>query len=369
MKLVNVLQRQRYKKEINEFIKQIAPELLAFEGKETLAFQKLCLMGAISKQEKVYFDMKLEAKIICLIIEHMYKEKGMEVFCAVNFIDFDYKSPGIIGKLIHLSGPHVPDEYVRVVDGYLIDPFKCPCGRAIILNEIVHTNNAPDDPISEDGLRNVFKKYHIQGVTSYPIHIDGEAIGTLTAMRCHDPVLEPEEARKFQEEIHERIMDMENVFTVLQEKWKNMNVTSWKYIVSGDGQLYYAEEPVEEVFGYNPSDLMGESFYEICHPDDKDKLRAVLKKVFENHKAKKVVVRFINPEGKYITTENLFVPVHDNGKLRYIEVFISVNTKGCQKFDRERKIKEAINYFTTMKSLCLPTAILPFLKYIDVPFI
>lgn len=338
MKLVNVLKRQKYKKELHSQIREVAPELLGSEQKELKTFQKLNDIGLVEKEEKVYMDMKQEAKKICLLLEHIYKLNGMDVMVAINFLDYEDKEPGTIGRIVHLSGPHMPDEYAEFSENFHLTPFSCVCGKAAFKNQIVFTADAQNDPVSSDELRAFYERYGVQGTCSFPINsMEGEVIGTVMVVCCHPPVLSDEELEKFHEQITNILVDLEYTFTLLQEKWRSRNVISWRYWLSDDLYVIYADPDVEEGLGYSVPDVMGKELFEnYIHPEDIPRMKTLLEDVIQNRVTKRSVLRVKKKDGTYQVVDTFFLYNEQDNR---VDAFASINTKDCLEFEAQQVSK------------------------------
>lgn len=342
MKLVNVVQRQRYQRDLESFIKVIAPELLHSDNYKA-AVEKMVSIGLVSRGEKTYFNIKLEAKIILLIIEALLADHGFDMNASISMIDKENRQPGSIGTLVHLSGPHMPDEYVEAVDGYAMTHFTGTCGRAIYKNHVVSCYDVFNNELFVN-FWGIYATYGIQSVLSFPVRVDGEVIGTLSLFSTEQL---KEHNDKIIEIVEPRIEGLENVFASLQEAWEKRDVLSWKYILSSDSTVFYVEEPVNEGLGYLPQECIGKDlFTTYVHPEDREETLRDLECVIRKHKTKRSIHRIKAKDGKYIMAETLFVPITDHKELRYIECFIAINTKACKEF-------EAIRYFKSLNGASL----------------
>lgn len=331
MKLVNVVKRHRYQKDLTEMIKLIAPDLLSSQDKYAQAIERMYQMNAISRGEKTFYEIKLQGKLICLMIENIFKEHGYETYATVNFIDKENKAPGTVGTLVHLSGPHMPEEYVEAIDGLELTEFTGACGRSAAVNKIVHSVDALHDELYKD-FWPVLTKYNLQSVSSFPIHVDNEICGTVAVFS--QSILDVSSA--FLEEVQQRILDLELVFARLQEDWKNRDAICWKYLLSNDMYVHYADfEPVEKYLGWTPEDVIGAPLLEsFVHPDDWAETKNKVKQVFEEHRAKRLIYRMKKKDGSYEVLEALLIPIITAGtkELLHIEVFQAINTKRCKEF-------------------------------------
>jgi hypothetical protein len=330
LKLVNVVQRHKYKKELINVIREIAPELLSSQSIQVVT-DKLVNLGLVSSEEKIYFDIRLQAKIVVLMIERLLEEHGIEAIGSVAFIDKDHKAPGTFGKVVHLSGPHVPDDYVEAIDGLDFHPFFGICGRAYAKNEIVSCHDIDQEPLFEGyGFMDVFRKYNIHSVIAFPIHVEGETIGTLS-------LFSQDNLKSFTELIEivkKKLYDLENVFTVIQENWYARNRMSYKAIIDLEN-LYYIEESCLEVLGYEPSELIHGKYDFLVHEDDFWELEEKLLYLKENLVSVRHVMRLVRKDGQQVFGEALYMPITGEEGLRYIEVYATLNTKACYEFAEE----------------------------------
>lgn len=334
MKLVNVLQRQRYKNDIESMIRLIAPDLLGGKDAVKIAIDRMQSIGVVSRQERTYIETRLQAKVICLIMEKLFREHGYEVMANICLIDKESAKPGLFGKLVHLSGPHLPDEYEQMVDGLEFSQFTGPCGRAVAKNGIEMSVDMENEYLFKD----FTEKYNINTIVSCPIHADGEIIGILALFSCEKMAVSDECLAQVQQEIS----DMEYVFTVIQERWRNRDVFSWKFIIDNEFTVYYLEEEAKHAIGWEYTDTAYRDCREFIHPDDLPEFETGLKEVFEHHKTWRQVFRCKTKNGNYETLETFSIPITEDNGLRYVEVFTSYNTKACK--DHQRKVRKVFPY-------------------------
>lgn len=335
MKLVDVVQRQRYKKDITSAIKEIAPELLGDKEAVMKAIHRMHELGAVSRQEKTYVEIRLQAKLICLMIEKIFQEQGYEAYGSVLLLDKEDKKPGTFGRLVHVSGPHLPEEYSQIVDGMHLTPFTGACGRSVALNKVVHTLDAQNDPCYEI-FYEVYEKYNIRSVTSFPIHVENEIAGIFVVYSCERFDYPTELLEKIQEEV----MALECVWAVIQERWKNPDVQSWKYICDHNGMIYYLEEEAAEAIGWEYPDAVYTYHEDYVHPDDLEQLKSgFMEIVNKQHKLFRSVWRCKTKDGSYVPLDTIFMPLTDAEGIRYVEVFTSYNTKACKEFEEKVKRK------------------------------
>jgi len=95
------------------------------------------------------------------------------------------------------------------------------------------------------------------------------------------------------------IKEMEERFRQVAE-----NINEWIWEVDANGLYTYSSPAVEKILGYKPEEIVGKKhFYDLFHPEDKEKLKKEAFKIFEN---KKPFREFLN--------RNL----HKNGEERWL---------------------------------------------------
>ena len=335
MKLVNIVKREREKKDLEILIKKLDPILLTKQGAE--AMEQLIETGLITRQEKVFFDIKTQTKLICLIVEKELEELGYECFTTIGFIDKKVKKPGIYGEYVHISGPNVPEEYIQALDGLMILPFLDPLGISISTNKVSECYDVESLPINDECL-DILIKYNVQTIISFPLHVEGEVMGVFGLFSCENL----KEDKIVKEFVQKRIYELEGTLASLQERWKNRNVESWHTICSADGRIHYVEEGIKNVLGFNPTDMIGRANpSDLVHIRDKEQFINKLRKSVQNREITRTVCQLKSAQGKWVTIELLVIPVTSGKEFRYIEIISSTGTELCQEYENQlnRKIK------------------------------
>ncbi|WP_180230062.1 PAS domain-containing protein [Bacillus sp. AFS073361] len=328
MKLVNIAERFKDKKEIIHQIAQIAPEILLSKNIGEMV-EKLGNIGAVTLEEKTYCEMRLQAKKICLMVELIFKRHGIEGFSGLNFVDREneYK----LGKLVVVSHPHLPHEFVDHFDGKEILPFGGSCARSMVLNRVVEVQNIENSLLFSDEQVRMMKKFGFYSNISFPIHYDnGELIGSLFFIHG----TKKEICEESKAEIRELIVNLEHILTLLQEGWSNKEIICFKGIMTTDFIMAYVEPICEDMIGYGPQDMFYTKSLEFfIHPDDKERVYKNLQPLHDG-KSARTLFRCITRKGTYVTLEMLCVPVKElGGDIRYIENYVMLNTDSCKGFD------------------------------------
>ncbi|MEH7114537.1 PAS domain-containing protein [Neobacillus niacini] len=329
MNLVNVVKRERDKKDLEKILKEYAPVLLTRQGAEQM--EKLIKLGAITKQEKIFFDIKVQTKIICLMIENELREQGYYDCCtSVGFIDKSVKNPGVYGEYVHISAPNIPEEYIQALDGYMIVPFVDPLGRSISMNKVSESYDVESLQINDE-CREILLKSNVQTIISYPLHVEGEVMGVL-GLFATENLKEDKFVKDF---VQERINEFESLFASLQEKWLKRNVHSWHTIIGPDGTVYYAEEGVKEGLGFSPTEVIGTNCTEFANQRDKEQFRKNIQTCSVNKKVRRMATSALHKDKSWVTLELLVIPVMSGNELRYLEVIASTGTELCQAYDQK----------------------------------
>lgn len=339
MKLVNLVEQYRYKKEIVRQISEIAPELLTTKNIRLLV-QKLYDIGVVYPEEKTYFEVRLQAKLVCLLVEKMFAEYGWDVNAGLILVDKEDKSR--FGKTVFLSCPHFPEEIKNLFDEKPIDPFGGVGCRSLVVNKIVECRDIFTSPLYNEKMLEVLHKYGIQSAVSFPIHFDenGSVIGTLvvnsrTKLKMCDEI---------RAKIVDKLEDLEHVFTGLNEAWKNKDVIRFKGIMSPDCMMVYIDPEVENAIGFTQHDIIHQMhFNQFTHPDDRDMVAKQMAPLKEG-KTSRTVYRCLTKDGSYKVIQILTIPVKEtDGTLRYYENHVAVNSAACKEFESKLKSKSKLS--------------------------
>lgn len=339
MKLVNVVERMRYKKEIVQQIHELAPEMLTSKNIGNLV-EKLHSIGAVTTEEKTYFETRLHAKVICLMVEKLLEEHGLEGNAALLLVDRDNESK--YGKLIYLSAPHMPKEVRLLWDEEEIDPFNGVVCRAILQNKIVDCKDIRMSPLYAKEKIIVLEKYGIITSIAFPIRCNDRTVMGALAVNSRFKMEINEQLKR---EITAAIQDLEHIFTCVQERWKNKNVIRFRNIMSPNGTIMYVDPIVENEFGYRPFEINQKlNLHYFIHPEDIKMVEKDLEPLFKENRTTKIVFRCLTKKKDYKTTEILFIPIKESdGTIRYYEGHVSLNTEECALFNNYLERKTAVH--------------------------
>ena len=125
-------------------------------------------------------------------------------------------------------------------------------------------------------------------------------------------------------------------YATLFEEAKDVNV-----IVEPDGTFRYLTPSVENVFGYEQAELVGEVGFEYIHPEDRDEAAAEFAKMLETPGYEpEIEFRFERGDGSWIVLEALARDLRDDPDIEGIVIYTREVT---QRKERERELERAID--------------------------
>lgn len=328
MKLVNVVKRLRYKKDLEQTIKKFAPVLLTEQGIELM--EQFINQGLITKQEKVYFDIKVQTKILCLMLEKQLEDQGYHFVSQVAFLDKSKRDYNSFGEYVHISGPNLPDEYIEALDGIRLQTFSGPCGRSVYSKKVASLYDIDSDPL-EDELRPILKSFGINTIHSFPINVASEVIGTFVIFsRNKQTFMEAEKVIEFAKNY---LTNYETLLAALQERWNKRYLETWHGIVDYDGVIRFKEESIKDIMGYDPGELIGSgTFLDYVYPTQRDYAWRVFEEVRNKKQIKRMCMDVLDKQGVYQPLDTLWIPIYEGEKLRYIEVILSYDPSKNQAY-------------------------------------
>lgn len=120
------------------------------------------------------------------LVEYL-ESKSQEMVCSILLLDEE-------GRLRHGAAPHLPEEYIRGIDGTIIGPDVGSCGTAAYRNEQVVVADIATDPLWKD-YKDLALKQNLRSCWSTPIRSStGTVLGTF-AIYYHKSC-EPSESQR-----------------------------------------------------------------------------------------------------------------------------------------------------------------------------
>ncbi len=90
------------------------------------------------------------------------------------------------------------------------------------------------------------------------------------------------------------------------------NVLVWIWEVDANGKYTYSSPVVEQILGYKPQEVLKMHFYDLFHPEDREKLKKMAFKVFAQRKSfREFINRNLKKNGKTIWLSTSAVPIMD----------------------------------------------------------
>lgn len=84
----------------------------------------------------------------------------------------------------------------------------------------------------------------------------------------------------------------------------------WIWEIDSEGRYIYSSPIVKKILGYDSDEILGKHFYDFFHPEDKDKLKALAFKSFNDHVAfRQFINRNIGKDGKTVILSTSGIPL------------------------------------------------------------
>jgi PAS domain S-box-containing protein len=243
------------------------------------------------------------------------------MICSVIMLNDDKET------INHLSGPSLPEEYTRSVNGVKAGPDVASCGTAIYRKEKVITVDVETDPLWVN-FRELARAFDLRSCWSFPIlNAGNEVLATIAVYHRHPATPTESELNLFERICSLLRIIIENKNADLKIRLSNeryllvtkaTNDAIWDWDVNTN-TLYWGEG-IYTLFGFKPGYVDNSTlFWEKCiHPDDRDRvvngLNAFIKdgtsKIWEDE------YRFIKPDGEHaLVFDRGFLIFDHSGKI------------------------------------------------------
>ena len=119
------------------------------------------------------------------------------------------------------------------------------------------------------------------------------------------------------------------------------NAREWIWEVDGEGKYTYASPAVEEILGYQPGEILGNTFYNFFHSQDSVHLKKTALKFFKDKKPfRNFINRNVHKDGRTIWLSTSGVPIIEDGELigyRGVDIDITDHKQADQELEQYRR--------------------------------
>jgi PAS domain S-box-containing protein len=243
------------------------------------------------------------------------------MICSVIMLNDDKQT------IMHLSGPSLPDEFSRGINGLRIGPNVASCGTAIYIKERVITVDVETDPLWEK-YKDFALQFGLKACWSFPIlNSANDVLATIAVYHKYPATPTENELSLFERVVSLLRIIIENKNAELKIRLSNeryllvtkaTNDAIWDWDVNTN-TLYWGEG-IYTLFGFKPGYVDSASnFWENCiHPEDRDRVVNGLNKFITDSTSKiwEDEYRFIKPNGEYaLVFDRGFLIYDHSGKI------------------------------------------------------
>lgn len=229
--------------------------------------------------------------------------------------------------ILHLSGPGLPEDYARLINGVHIGPQAGSCGTAIYRKERVITVDIETDPLWNT-YRHVASQFGLRSCWSFPIlNAANEVLATIAIYHRYPATPTETELSLFERISSQLRIIIENKNAELKIRLSNeryllvtkaTNDAIWDWDVSTN-TLYWGEG-IYTLFGFKPGYVDNSNhFWENCiHPEDRHRVVNGLDKFIKDNTSTiwEDEYRFIKPNGEYaLVFDRGFLIFDHSGKI------------------------------------------------------
>jgi PAS domain S-box-containing protein len=226
-----------------------------------------------------------------------------DMICSVIMVNDDRQT------IMHLSGPTLPDEFSRAINGLKIGPYVASCGTAIYRKERVITVDVETDPLWEN-YKAFALRFGLKSCWSFPIlNSANDVLATIAVYHKYPAAPTESELSLFERVVSLLRIIIENKNAELKIRLSNeryllvtkaTNDAIWDWDVNTN-TLYWGEG-IYTLFGFKPGYVdNATNFWESCiHPDDRDRVVNGLNKFITDSTSRiwEDEYRFIKPNGE-----------------------------------------------------------------------
>jgi PAS domain S-box-containing protein len=211
--------------------------------------------------------------------------------------------------ILHLSGPSLPEEYARIINGGHTGPESSSCGTAIYRKERVITIDIETDPLWNK-YRQIASQFGLRSCWSFPIlNAANDVLATIAVYHRYPATPTETELSLFERISSQLRIIIENKHAELKIRLSNeryllvtkaTNDAIWDWDVRTNS-LYWGEG-IYTLFGFKPGYLDNSHFWENCiHPEDRDRVVNGLDKFIKDSTSNiwEDEYRFVKPNGEY----------------------------------------------------------------------
>jgi PAS domain S-box-containing protein len=178
------------------------------------------------------------------------------------------------GRLRHGGAPSLPKAYIDAIDGALIGPSAGSCGTAAFTGKQVIVADIASDPLWAD-YRELALPHSLRACWSTPVLSPENQVIATFAMYYREPRSPGDRDQEVISQIahlagvavqHERA---EQAVQASEKRFRAIIEHAYDvvFLVSAEGKLLYVSPSVERVLGYSSKELIGQSGYDVIHPD------------------------------------------------------------------------------------------------------
>lgn len=229
--------------------------------------------------------------------------------------------------ILHLSGPSLPEEYARKLNGNHIGPEAGSCGTAIYKKERVITVDIETDTLWNN-YRQLAKHFGLRSCWSFPVlNAGNEVLATIAIYHRYPATPTENELNLFDRICSQLRIIIENKNAELKIRLSNeryllvtkaTNDAIWDWDVNTN-TLYWGEG-IYTLFGFKPGYVDNSNqFWENCiHPEDRYRVVNGLDNFIKDNKSTiwEDEYRFIKPNGEYsLVFDRGFLIFDHSGKI------------------------------------------------------
>jgi two-component system, sensor histidine kinase and response regulator len=247
--------------------------------------------------------------VLCRTVEDLAHG---EMLASVLLLDAD----GV--HLRHGAAPNLPESYIRAIDGIAIGPSVGSCGTAAYRRESVYVSDIANDPLWAP-YAELALSHGLRACWSAPIlSSTNEALGTFALYYRQPRCPTPHDRRTV--DIFTRTVAVaiersraEEALRESEHRWRSLTETLPQLVWSAlpDGACDYFSTQWTQHTGIPESDLLGWSWLQTLHPDDREPTRRFWLDSVAGRRPYDVEYRVRRQDGVYRWFKTRGVPIRD----------------------------------------------------------